>query len=360
MGVFLFTRAMAVKESQLDVRVAAVWFGRGEEQVKAGELETATESFRNAASRDRDKPEYELALANTLAVAGHNLEARQTLLRMRESNPENAEINIYLARLEAKAGELAQAESYYHNALYGRWTGSQIDRERRQVRVELIHFLLDHGNRSAALPELLILSTEIPETDREAQIETGQLLLQAGDPQHALECFNRALALDRHNADALVGGGEAAFLLGDYAQAQRLLEAALVQRPDSQPATEKLALARIILANDAMAPHLSREERNQRIIIDFKAALDRLHRCSVQSRGQNSGAGASVESLNSEAFAMRSKLNPENLHHDSELVRSCMELIFKIEESTNDHCGKPTDLDQALLLIGKKHEGALR
>ena len=87
--------------------------------------------------------------------SGHTREASQALLQLRESTPENAEINLSLARLEAKGGETAEAVRYYHNALYGRWTGSQVDEDRRKVGVELVRLLLDHQDRSGALSELL-------------------------------------------------------------------------------------------------------------------------------------------------------------------------------------------------------------
>ena len=59
-------------------------------------------TFRNATVDARDNREYALALANALAAGRHNAEAQQLLLRLRESDPENAEINIYLARLTSQ------------------------------------------------------------------------------------------------------------------------------------------------------------------------------------------------------------------------------------------------------------------
>src|ERR1700740_2803411 len=41
---FLFTRAMAAKERELDSRVAATWFAKGEDQVRTGDMRSALDS----------------------------------------------------------------------------------------------------------------------------------------------------------------------------------------------------------------------------------------------------------------------------------------------------------------------------
>jgi len=344
----------------MDARVAAAWFREGEEQVRAGDVERAIESFRKATSNDRDNRQYVIALANALAAAGHNEEARQALLRLRESSPENAEINLYLARLAAKHGDVAEAVRYYHNALYGLWTGSQVDQERRKARVDLICFLLDHHERSEALSEVLILGAEIPEDDAGAQIETGQLFLEAGDAQHAMKHFMRAIALNRNNAAALAEAGNAAFQLGDYTQASRYLEAALAQDLNSEAALQLLTVTKMILSNDPLAPHLTREERNRRVLVGFDQSLQRLQSCLDQQSGKNNRTSSGLEPLKADALATQSKLQPRNLRRDPELLRTGMELIYKIEEATNVSCGEPAGLDRALLLIGRKHGGALQ
>ena len=46
---------------------------------------------------------------------------------------------------------------------------------------------------------------------------------------------------------------------------------------------------------------------------------------------------------------------PQNLREDPELLAAGAELVFKIEETTNQSCGAPMGLDEALLLAGRKH-----
>ena len=136
----------------MDARIAAIWYEEGQSQFSSGQIEKAIDSFRKAttdALRDRT---YALALANALAEGNHDAEAQQTLLRLREGDPEDAEINSQLARLAAKRGEVDDAVHYYQNALYGRWAGTQVDQRKLQLRVELIRFLLVHQQRDVHFP----------------------------------------------------------------------------------------------------------------------------------------------------------------------------------------------------------------
>src|SRR5262249_21122415 len=151
---------------------------------------------------------YTMALAAALGRAGDVEEARQLLLRLRASAPESGEINVDLARLAAQAGRIPEAVRYYHNALYGVWPAGQLVNQRQRVRKELIQFLLSAHQTDQALSELLILSSDIPDTAVE-HTDVGQLFLQAGDSQHALDEFKRALRVDSKYLEALSGAGRA-------------------------------------------------------------------------------------------------------------------------------------------------------
>jgi tetratricopeptide (TPR) repeat protein len=358
--LFLFTRAMAAKEREMDARVAAAWFAKGEEQVRAGDMGNAIDSFRKSTNGDHENRTYVLALANALAAAGHSEEAHQALLRLRESSPENAEINLHLARLAAKRGDVAEALRYYHNALYGLWTGSETDQDPQEVRVELIHFLLDHHDHSRALSEVLILAAEIPEGNAAGQTEAGQLFAEAGDAQHALKHFVSAIALDRDDAAALAGAGEAAYKLADYPAANRYLEMALMKDHALESDQEILSITRMILSHDPMAAHLTRDERNRRVLVDFDQAGQRFQSCVSRHAGENNSTRSGLNTLQADVLAMQSKLQLKNLGRDPELVRDGVELISKIEETANTSCGNAAGLDEALLLIGRKYRGTMQ
>ena len=353
-GVFVFTRRVAAKEQQLDARIAAIWYKEGERQLGSGQIEKAIESFRKATTDALGDRTYTLALANALAAGDHDAEAEQTLLRLRESDPEDAGINLQLARLAAKRGDVPDAVRYYQNALYGRWTGSQVDERERQLRIELIRFLLGHQQRTMALSELLILETELPPSAA-AHVEAARFFLEAGDTQHALKNYAEAVELDKNNLDALTEAGEAAFRLRDYQKADQYLKAALGLNPAAQKTHQLLSVTEMVLSDDPLDRHLTDRERQERLLLGFEQARQRLESCLSQT----SGGHGTAELVGLEGQALR--LEPE-LHSkrppDSELIRSGTELIYAIEKATSAACGEPQGLDQALLLIGQKHSGA--
>jgi tetratricopeptide (TPR) repeat protein len=352
-GVFLFTRSMAAREQRMEARIAAIWYKEGQRQLDSGEVDSAVDSFRKATTNAPGNRSYTLALANALARDNHDAEAQQILLRLRESDPENAEFNLYLARLVAKRGEIPDAVRYYQNALYGRWTGSQVDEWKRQVRTELIAYLLAHHEHNMALSELLMLESDLPESAA-AHGQVAQLFLQAGDVHHALKHYLVAAQLDPTDVRALRGAGEAAFELGDYAKANQYLEAALELDPNSETTRKLLSVTGMVLTYDPLAPHLTKEERQRRLLLNFGQSQQRLESCLSQM--SNNQRNAELRSLKDEALAMEPKLHSRQLP-DSELARSAVELIYQIEKAASVACGEPEGLDQALLLIGVKHGG---
>ena len=346
---------MAAKERQLNQHVAATWFAEGERQLGLGDTRKAIEAFRKATSSDYENRDYILALAQALATAGRTDEARYALVRLRDAAPENAEVNLDLARLAARRAEVADASRYYHNALYGLWTGSEVDRQQRQVRMELIRFLLDHQQRSAALSELLVLESDLPD-EADLQTQIAQLFLNADDPNHALRHFRHALRADKHDGAALSGAGEASFRLGDYAQARRYLESA-AEAGEKDGTQQSLVLTEMILNTDPLSPHLTREERGRRLRIGFDQALATLEACLSRSGGPV--AAPDLEALHSTAIATRPQLKPHAIGRDSEALESGIDLVTRMEEGVASRCGEPEGLDRALLLIGRKYKEVL-
>jgi tetratricopeptide (TPR) repeat protein len=353
-GVFAFTKSMAAKEQQMDARIAAISYEEGQRQFSSGQIEKAIDSFRKAttdALRDRM---YALALANALAAGNHDAEAQQTLLRLREANPEDAEINSQLARLAAKRGEVDDGVHYYQNALYGRWAGTQVDSRKLQLRVELIRFLLAHQQRDIALSELLILDADLPHSAI-AHVDTARLFLQAGDLRHALNNYDAAIELDKDNVDALTEAGETVFRLGDYPRAEVYLKAAVTLNPNNEKARRLLSVTEMVLSGDPLAPHLTKQEEQERLLRGLTQASQRLQ--DYLSQTTNSRKISQLNALREQALAMESELNSK-LPPEPGQTKSGVELIYAIEQATSATTGEPDGFDLALLLIGQKHGGA--
>jgi len=353
-GLFFLTRNIAAKDRQLEIHTAATWYAKGEQQVDSGLTEKAIDSFRKAVANDRENQKYAFALARALAAGNHDLEAAQTVLRLREADPEDAQINLVLAGLASKRADLTEAIHYYENAIYGRWTGNQVDKRRRRARIELIQLLLSHQQFDRALSELLTLDGDLPDS-AESHVQAGQLFLQANDPQHALKDFEIALKLDSHDPAALAGAGDAYFELGNYSKARHYLETAVGQGNESGDVQEKLSLVKLIFSLDPLGPKLSARERQQRLKAGYQQAMQRLQTCMGQRLTNEQTTN--LQNLATEAVSTQPQFQLRNIERDPDVVRSGLETIYRIETATNAACGKAPESDQALLLIASRHDG---
>jgi Flp pilus assembly protein TadD len=348
-GAFLLTRAVAASNRDMSLRDAAEWYRRGQQAIDGGRVDDAIDSLRRATVKDRSDKRYVLALARALALKGDNDAARSLLITLRESAPEDADINLQLARLAAARADVTEALRFYRNALYAPWATDQAD-ARRGLRLELIRFLFTHGQTDRAISELLALSTDLPD-DAPLHLEVARLFAKAGDSGHALDQFQRALHLAPGNGEALVGAGQAAFRLGDYASARTYLRGAPSEADDVRETRE---MVNLVLSNDPLASRLGSIERRRRLVADFSYALQRLGVC-LEQRGGGQPTGDEV-ALQAEAQAFESQLKPAaSLEQDT--VESGVDLIDRIERLVAQSCGPPTALDQALVLIGRQHGG---
>ncbi len=225
----------------------------GHQQLQAGNASEAITALRQALALDNGNRSLRFALAGALGEAGDHESARQILLGIRETSPEDPVVNLELARLNAREDNASpEAARYYQSALYGTWTGSDADARRRAVRMELIQFLLSHQQRERALSELLALSTTVPD-DPASHNEVGRLFLIAGEPRRGLDQFQRSLQLDAANEAARSGAGEAAFDAGDYAAAIRYLNDAA----SGSKSHDLRTVAELVIGRDPLRSGLS-------------------------------------------------------------------------------------------------------
>jgi uncharacterized protein HemY len=183
----------------------------------------------------------------------------------------------------------------------------------------------------------------------DVQLQLAQLYEEAGDASNALQHFAQVAQMDTGNVAALSGAGEAAFQLGDYKTAEGYLSRATALDKSATGAAQLLETTRLIQSSDPLAAHLSRDEQARRL----RAALDQSASRLLCAGNTLAGPVKSPQQL--EIDAMLPKVTPENLREDPELLAAGADLVLKIEETTSKTCGKPTGLDEALLLAGRKH-----
>jgi len=346
-AAFWLTRAVAASNRDMSLRDAAEWYRRGQQAIETGRVDDAIDSLRRATVRDRHDKRYVLALARALALKRDDEAARNALLTLRESSPEDPDINLQLARLAAGRQDVTEALRFYHNALYAPWPSEQAD-ARRQVRFELIRFLLTHDQASRALSELLALSTDLPD-DAPLHLEVAQLFANAGDNGHALEQFQRALRLAPENGEALAGAGQAAFQLGNYVLARSYLRRVPAGADEARNARYVVDL---VLSNDPLATRLGSAERRRRLEANFSYAQQRWNTCLEQRSG---GQSTDDElALQREAHAFEDQLKPRGIL-EQDTIETGVDLIDRIEQQVVQRCGPPTALDRALALIGRQH-----
>jgi tetratricopeptide (TPR) repeat protein len=188
-----------------------------------------------------------------------------------------------------------------------------------------------------------------------SHLETANLFLAAGDLQHALKQQLDALRLDNHNTEALTAAGEISFELRDYTKARQYLKAALEEDPTSQKTRNELVLTEMMVDNDPLAPRLSNEERQSRLVRDLNRSLQRLDACLSQTPSpQMSGQ---LQSLKAEALAIGPTLNSARHRPDYDTVKSGIGLILRIQKAATNSCGEQSPFDEALLLIALEHNG---
>lgn len=346
------------------------WSERGRVALQQGHAAAAAEALRNALSYEPDNRADQLLLAQSLADSGHIEAAKNYFLSLWDSQPGDGFVNLQLARLARREGEVQTAITYYRASIFGNWEGDGVAR-RREVRLELADYLFERGELAAARSELLIAAGNAPEKEGGLQVEIADRLQAIGDVSDALHFYRVAVAADPHDPVPLEKAGRAAYRLGDYNEAYRLLSEALelVRRTPGE-AKDDTSLA--ALAEDAhRAPELSlsrdlpAEERAAHIAAAAEIAQKRLKGCLAQFApeepapppGTAAALAASLEApppvleaLNSRWTTDRSQLTARALERDSALDDSITQLIDDTEAQSQRVCG-PGNADDALLLM---------
>jgi tetratricopeptide (TPR) repeat protein len=340
------SRAYTAQRQALGTR----WFNRGVEELNAKRYPAAVTDFRTALLYSRDDYSYQLNLAEALIGVRQTGEASAYLLNLWDREPEDALVNLELARIAAQQARTKDAIRYYHDAVYAAWPAEQ-EWKRRDARFELIDLLLHINARAQAEAELIAVSENVG-SDPTQQERIGNLFLRAQDYEHALAAFRVGLRSDPHDEGALAGAGVAAFELGQYPVAQHYLQEAAAKNPQDTEIAERLQTTETVLRMNPFRRQISGKERSEIVMEAFAMAGQRIKSCAVPTSAAPRGVAAE-KSLSDEWNQMKSKVTDQQLRADPELVDAAMDVIFRIERQTSILCGMPTGDDLALLLIAK-------
>jgi len=337
--------------------LAKRWGERGRAQLQAGQAAAAVVSLRAGLAYAPDDYTSQLLLAQALADSGEIDQATNYFLNLWDARPGDGFLNLQLARLERRKGNAAEAKKYYRASIFGDWRGDGSIR-RRDVRLELVDYLMQQHELDSARVELLTAAGNAPNSlHLEGMFATK--LLAAGDPNDALALYEKAIADNPHDAGALAGAGRIEFAQGDYAKARLLLARALLDTPAKAEGREELAAS----ARDAarltelsLARELPAEVRGAHLLTGAKIAQARLTDCLGRG-GAGAELGVAVEDLQGRWRAVNTSAKLRAMAANAEGQDALAELIFDTERTTQTMCGAPSGDDALLLKLANGPEG---
>lgn len=363
LALFTATLFLFRSFSELRSRLARRWLARGEVALHAGHFASAVEDLRSALAYSPGQRSIEVELAEALAGAGRTQEATSYFNTLWEAEPGNGVINLQLARLAVAQQDQSSALEHYHASIYGTWEGDGAIR-RREVRLELINYLIATHRLDQARSELLIAYGNAPD-DLAIKLQIAALMEKAADPTDALRIYKTILQHGPPNLEALEGAGRAAFALGNYVQARDYIEKALAHPAGASESAQSRQDLRDLL-DQAIAtlllypsPALSTRAQAERVLHDRSLVFDRLQECGVPLPGSPAATAPSQPqrtvdpSLGAvlaqwQALPGSSKLTVPTLQKDADLRSSVQGLVYATELAADKPCGPPTPEDTLL------------
>lgn len=335
------TYALARRAETIARREAIEWHRRGLDDLARGDPRGAAIAFRRATMKQRGERRYVLALADALVRQGHDDAARRALLGLRELRPEDAAVNLALARLARRQGALTEAVRYYHHAIYSPGADPAAS---RPIRFELARMLLDAGDRARATAELIAASLDLPD-EPDIRLRLATLFREAGDAAQALEQYQAVLAVAPGHAAAREGLAIAAFEVGDFRRA------ADVELPSSagREARTAVAVARELLARDPLAPRLTATERRRRIQRNVRYLDQRWRTCLAAT-------GAPDAPSPRELIDLRAVVQQHDLGRSLDRLEATFAEVERLSRQIAQLCGESTSIDEALAVIARRHD----
>ncbi|MGH9524999.1 MAG: tetratricopeptide repeat protein [Terriglobales bacterium] len=360
-GLWLIAHGLTTAYSHRQDVLARSWYESGDTALRAGNYSAAIADLQTAVVYSHESPEVRLRLAEALAAAGTPNRTRQAQSYLRalwEEQPGDATVNLQLARLAARTGDVAEAERYYNGAIYGVWASDPM-RNRRETRLELVRFLLARDRFQQAQSQLIAVAAEEPQ-DPELLLELGRMFLQAGDAGHALQEFRLAAKAQPRNPTAFAGAGQAAFQQSDFSNARRYFQRAVALDPADTHSADLLHISDLVLQLDPYAPRLTRDERDRRVVADIARTLERLQECATAKNiyltAQPPVGPMAIDFQ--QLTALKAKTTVRALATDPDQIDPAMELVFRSQSDAAKVCGQPVNEDFAILLIGRANGAA--
>jgi len=314
----------------------------GENLIRHNRLHDAIEHLRTAATLDRERPVYTVALAQAVLAEGRSLDAEQMLIPLLERDATDGGANLAMARVLTAQSRADEAKSYYHRAIYGLWPGDAA-RSRAIARFELIDLLARTGARQELLAELLPIQDESPD-DTVLRKRVADYFVLAGSPARASDIYRDLLRRNPRDAEAYVGLGRAALALGNYPVARNDFLAAQRIAPDDSAIARTIKLADSVIAIDPTQRGLGLDEQVRRSRQLVQMTIRSAHKClDVEAPS----VGAALDSV------ARSLVAPAGVVTRSQAIDENISLAGALWRMREGKCTARPE-DEALALVHER------
>jgi len=266
-----FYRTQRVSRAQKYVQTAS-------ELVAAGRYAEAIEPYRDALSIS-PTDENRLALALALVKAQRPDEGEIYLREVVRDRPTSGPANLGLAEVAAGRGQIEEAVSDYHQALYGVWPVNAAQ-HKMEAHLELVTALGKAGRTKQAQAELLSLMAEMP-PDPAVRKRVAQMLLAFGLSQESADVFREVLKDRKDDPDAYVGLGDAEAAQWKYLPACAAFRHAQKIKPGDEEIRLRLGSCEQVLALDPSSAGLPTAERFERSRALLELVLAARDQCAA-------------------------------------------------------------------------------
>lgn len=245
--------------------------------LRRNQSKEAIEEFQRAHDTDRDNRGYELELADALIHDDQPDRAIELVDEMLDEDSNDGAANLLMARAMLEKRRFSNADSYFHRAIYGTWTGNSAQ-ESVKARLELVESLAKRKQDQSLLAELIPLE-QGENLDPRIIREIPALYLESGSISHAESAYRALLKNEPENADAYAGLAKAEMQKGNYRAAHQYFALALKVRPDDAALTAEAENARKALELDPTSRHLSSAEKLERSTAILELVLGEVQSC---------------------------------------------------------------------------------
>lgn len=280
------------------------FFQAANELVATGRFSDAIEPYRRALSISTDD-EHRLALALALVKAQRTDEAEIYLREVLRDHPTSGPANLGLAEVDAGKGQIQEAVTYYHRALYGAWPSNALQ-HKVQTDMELVRLLGKADRTKQAQAELLSLMAEMP-NDPSVRKQVAQLLLTFGLPRESADVFRDVLQASKNDAEAYVGLGDAEEAQWKYVLACTAFRHALRVNRGDDAVRRRLDSCEQVLVIDPSSPGLRSSARFERSRALLELVLAMRDQCVASHPEDPADASAPLADSARKALASRRK-----------------------------------------------------